>query len=165
VSRRLFLLRHAHAVPSSPLGDRCRPLDQLGREQARRVGAELAQSGVELALTSPAARARQTVAGLGLGVPVEVVTALYGGGCSVLIDQVRQLDDALEAVLVAGHNPDIAAAVHHLLDRTASQPEAVALIETHFPTATCCQLEFDGPWAELSSARLVRTLRGKKPRP
>jgi phosphohistidine phosphatase len=160
----LYLMRHAHAAPGGTLGDLYRPLDQLGRDQARRIGAALADAGVEWVLTSPAARTRQTVAGLGLGAPVEVVPALYGGGCSVLIDRLRQLDDDLQRVLLVGHNPDVAAAVQRLYDPADSDPTAVGLIQTHFPTATCCQLEFDQPWSELSSARLRRSLRSKPPR-
>jgi phosphohistidine phosphatase len=161
----LYLLRHAHAAPGGALGDLYRPLDRIGRDQARHLGAALADAGIEWVLTSPAARTRQTVAELGLDAPVEVVPALYGGGCSVLIDRVRQLDDDLHRVLVSGHNPDIAAAVQRLLDPDSSDPVAVDLIRTHFPTATCCQLEFDQPWSELSSASLRRSLRSKAPRP
>jgi len=37
-------------------------------------------------------------------------------------------------------------------------------VSTHFPTATCCRFEFDGPWSDLETARLTRTIRTKLPK-
>jgi phosphohistidine phosphatase len=164
VTRTLFLMRHAHAESFNTLGDKLRPLDDLGREQAAKIGHELADAGIQLIVTSAAARARQTAAGLGLGVDVEVDESLYDAGTGTLIDHVRGCDDAVERVLVVGHNPVIAGAVYRLLDERHSDPTALDLIATHFPTATCCQLEFEGRWKDLGRARLIRTLRTKYPK-
>jgi phosphohistidine phosphatase len=162
----LYLMRHAHAEPWHTLGDKLRPLDELGRDQARRIGALLQDAGITYVLTSSAARTRQTVAELKLGtdVIVEPDDDLYGGGSSFLIHRVFALPDEYDTALVCGHNPDIASAVHRLADPDRSDPEAWADIETHFPTATCCQLEFGPTWRDARGARLVRTLRTKRPR-
>ena len=57
---RLFLIRHAKAVPGDP--DELRPLADKGVEQARRLGAALALHPTPpvVVLTSPLLRARQT---------------------------------------------------------------------------------------------------------
>jgi phosphohistidine phosphatase len=157
-------MRHAHAEQSAPLGDRLRPLDQLGRDQAAKIGGRLRDAGIQFVLASSAARTVQTAAALGLGVPTETLDALYYGGTGTYLRSVRSLDDAVERALVVGHNPSIADAVDQLLDETTSDPAALALIATHFPTATCCELVFDGSWADLTTAALVRVLRTKQPK-
>jgi phosphohistidine phosphatase len=157
-------MRHAHAESFNTLGDRLRPLDDLGRDQARRIGDLLQGSGIQFILTSDAARARQTAAGLGLGVETEALRSLYDGGSGTYIECARELDDAHTAVLLVGHNPSVASAVYRLMDQQRSDPDAMELITTHFPTATCCQLDFEGPWRALTRARLVRTLRTKLPK-
>ncbi|MDR0416515.1 MAG: histidine phosphatase family protein [Propionibacteriaceae bacterium] len=161
----VYLMRHAHAVAHDLTRDSYRPLDDLGRDQARRIAAALAGSGIAYAVTSPAARTRQTVAALALGVPVRVADSLYGGGLSALLAEIRALPDDCDTALVCGHNPEVAMAAHRLADPAISDPAALADIATHFPTATCCQLELGRTWDDLAGARLVRTLRAKRPRP
>jgi phosphohistidine phosphatase len=163
-AKTLYVMRHAHASSHDVLGDKNRPLDELGRQQAELIGTLLRDSGIQYALTSPSARTRQTVAALNLGVLVETEEDLYGGGTSWLIDRVRTLPETYDTVLVCGHNPDVAGAVYRLADPAVSDPEAWADIATHFPTATCCQLELGRAWTDLDGARLVRTLRTKRPR-
>jgi len=168
MTRHLYLLRHAHAASWNPLGDRLRPLDEIGQRQAALVGEALAGAGIDHVLVSPSARTRQTVAGLGLGpeVTVEVVTALYGGGSGTLIEIVREIDEEVGSALVCGHNPDIASACYRLVDEERSDPEALELIATNFPTATCCHFEVEGEWDEVreDTLRLVATIRTRKPK-
>ena len=161
--RTLYLMRHAHAARPPGHFDKSRPLDDRGLEQARRIGAELAGAGIERVLASSSARTCQTATELGLGVTIEPVDAFYYGDSDTLLDGVRDLDDAWQRVLVVGHNPSIAYLVQDLLDPARSDPTAVGLVATHFPTATCCQLDFEGPWVTLTRARLVRTLRPTYP--
>ncbi|MDR1449788.1 MAG: histidine phosphatase family protein [Propionibacteriaceae bacterium] len=162
-AKTLYLMRHAHAAASGALGDKFRPLDAIGREQARLVGAMLAGSGVEHILVSTAARTRQTVAELGLLAPVEADDALYDAGPSTLLERVRSLPTDKSVALVCGHNPTIASAVWGLADAATSDPQALADIAASFPTATCCQLVLGPTWEDLDRARLVRTLRPKRP--
>jgi phosphohistidine phosphatase len=99
-----------------------------------------------------------------LGAEVEATDALYDGGTGTVIDRIRGVDDAVTTLLVVGHNPAIAAAVYRLMDQDRSDPDAMALIATHFPTATCCELTFAGSWPDLRRARLTRVLRTKDPK-
>ena len=160
--RVFYLMRHASADSWGILGDKNRPLTPGGREEAAFIGRQLADSGVEYVVVSASARTRQTVANLGLGVDVQSSDHLYGAGSGTILDIIRELDPALTCVLVVGHSPSIPTLVHLLADEE-SDSEALDLVSTHFPAATCCRFEFDGPWAELTSARLTRTIRTKLP--
>lgn len=62
----LYLIRHAEAVPHGELHDAARPLTDLGREQARRLGELFARHHIQFdaIVTSPLVRARETLDGL-----------------------------------------------------------------------------------------------------
>jgi phosphohistidine phosphatase len=161
--RVLYLMRHATADSWGVLGDRNRPLTPAGRTEAEFIGEQLADSGIEYVVVSAAARTRQTVANLGLGVDVESNDHLYGAGSGTILDIIHELDPALTRVLVVGHAPSIPTLVHLLADED-SDTDALDLVSTHFPTATCCRFEFDGTWAELDTARLTHTYRTRLPK-
>ncbi len=162
-TRVLYLMRHASAESFGILGDRNRPLTPAGREEAEFVGRQLAASGIEYVVVSTAARTRQTVSSLGLMVEVEPNDRLYGAGSGTILDIARELDPALTTALIVGHAPGIPGLVHALAEDD-SDTESLALVSTHFPTATCCRLEFTGPWTDLVSARLTRTIRTHLPK-
>lgn len=162
-TRVLYLMRHASAESFGILGDRNRPLTPAGREEAAFVGRQLADSGIQYVIVSSAARTRQTVSSLGLMVDVEPSGPLYGAGSSTILHIARELDPVLTTALIVGHSPGIPGLVHALAGEN-SDPDALDLVSTHFPTATCCRLEFTGPWSELVSARLTRTIRTHLPK-
>ena len=160
--RVLFLMRHASADSWGILGDKNRPLTPAGRAEAELIGGRLADSGIQYVVVSTAARTRQTVMNLGLGVDVEPNDHLYGAGSGTILDIIRELDPALTCVLVVGHAPSIPTLVLLLADEE-SDSEALDLVSTHFPAATCCRFEFEGPWADLDTARLTTTYRTRLP--
>jgi phosphohistidine phosphatase len=160
--RALYLMRHATAESWGVLGDRNRPLTPAGRTEAAFIGDQLADEGIQYVLVSSAARTRQTVAALGLGVDVEPTDHLYGAGSGTILNLIRELEPALVRVLVVGHSPSIPTLVHQLAD-DGSDADALDLVSTHFPTATCCRLEFEGDWADLTDASLTRTYRTRLP--
>lgn len=162
-TRTLYLMRHASAEPYGMLGDRNRSLTTAGREEAAFVGGQLADSGIEHVVVSSAARTRQTVAMLGLMVDVEKTDRLYGAGSGTVLDIARELDPTLTTALIVGHAPGVPTLIH-LLASEDSDLDALALVSTHFPTGTCCRLEFTGPWTGLVSARLTQTIRTHLPR-
>jgi phosphohistidine phosphatase SixA len=55
---RVFLVRHAEAVPGEP--DALRPLTPAGRDTARALGELLAGEGLDAVVSSPLRRARET---------------------------------------------------------------------------------------------------------
>jgi phosphohistidine phosphatase len=160
--RVLYLMRHASADSWGILGDKNRPLTSAGRAEAAFVGERLADAGIQYVVVSAAARTRQTVANLGLGVDVEPTDHLYGAGSGTILDIIHELDPELTSVLVVGHSPSIPTLVHLLADGD-SDSEALDLVSTHFPAATCCRFEFEGAWADLDTARLTRTIRTRLP--
>ena len=107
----LILLRHAKSdwsVASS--GDLERPLSPRGLRSAQAVGRFLASAGLlpDLALTSPALRARSTLdlaAKSGAwGCEVLVTEALYGTAGEVLAE-IGSTPDRVRTLLAVGHQP------------------------------------------------------------
>jgi len=165
----LYVMRHAHADQTGAFADKQRPLDDSGRIEARTIGGRLVGAGIDYVLVSPAIRTQQTVRGLGLDLAedrIEPESRLYYGTTSDYIDCLRELPDDVGCALLCGHNPSVAYLCRRLTDPEESDLRAMMLIETHFPTATCCHFEFDGTWADLAggTARLVETLRVKLPK-
>ena len=107
----LFIVRHAEAAPGEP--DDLRPLTKAGREQARRLGRQLADDGIQpdAVLSSPLLRARETAVAIAKAVGGEVETddRLAPGADP---DDVRAAAAGRGAtVVVVGHQPDCGRAV------------------------------------------------------
>ena len=107
----LWLLRHADAAEGSPDDDR--PLTARGVDEARAAGRALARLGVrlELCLSSPKLRARQTaeLACAPLGIEPVAEPALGGEPFDA-----TALMAGLEDVLLVGHDPSFTLTVHDL---------------------------------------------------
>jgi phosphohistidine phosphatase len=107
----IWFLRHGEAEDTEPDFDRS--LTKKGERQARDAGAALAVLGVEIevCLTSPKVRARETarLACEPLGVGVTIDERLTGGRFDPL-DVTAGLDD----VLLVGHEPDFSDAIAQL---------------------------------------------------
>jgi phosphohistidine phosphatase len=113
----LVLWRHADAEMQNPKGDAERALTSRGREQAERQ-ADWLRARVDprwRVLVSPAVRALQTVAPLGVPFEVEPRVGLSATARSVL--EAAGWPDAEAPVLVVGHNPTLAEVVERLLGR------------------------------------------------
>ena len=114
MAKRLLLMRHAKSSWSDPeLSDAERPLNKRGLRDAPRMGGRLRE---RLAGTRPtivastALRSRATanlLAGeLGIAeAAVRILPELYLATPAELASAVELLDDALECVLLVGHNP------------------------------------------------------------
>jgi phosphohistidine phosphatase len=154
-AHRLYLMRHAEAATiGTDWRDISRELTPKGRTQARDVGELLARQRIELVLSSPAARARQTTELLSLPCPIRYVDRLYNAGSRALLAELSGVPDQVRTVLVVGHAPGIPALAENLADRLHSSPEALALIRYNYPPATLVGLEFFGGWSALAEARL-----------
>ncbi len=154
-AHRLYLMRHAEASSTgADWRDISRELTAKGRTQAREMGELLARQRIELVLSSPAARARQTTELLSLPVPIRYVDRLYNAGSRALLAELSGVPDQVRTVLVVGHAPGIPALAENLADRMHSSPEALALIRYNYPPATLVGLEFFGGWSALAEARL-----------
>lgn len=109
--RQLILLRHAHAESATAgEGDLARALSETGRREAEAAGAWLRAHALmpERVLCSPALRARQTLAGLGL--PAEVMLREEPGIYEATPGTLAELADGhrdVARLLVVGHNPGL----------------------------------------------------------
>lgn len=123
--KRLWLLRHAKAVPADKASaDFARRLAERGEHDAHRIGERLArQSPLPTAiLASPSARTRRTaeiVADV-LKQPGLVTTfddRLYLGSAAMLATVIAASDPRLDALLVVGHNPGLSELALELVTR------------------------------------------------
>ncbi len=143
----LFLMRHGpaghHADPQFP-DDRLRPLTPEGRKKTRSAARGFRALGVELdlILTSPLARARQTA---------EVVADVFelpadhvqdtphlepGAGLKPLLEQLAS-EDPQSSVLLVGHEPDLSEMISELV---AGDADALAIC---LKKAALCALNLD----------------------
>lgn len=152
---RLHLLRHAKAAEFSPgRTDHQRPLTERGHAQAAALGEYLRDSGIRIdqVLCSTATRTRETLAGLGLGAPVEFSDAVYQASPDELLAEIAAMPPG--SLLVIGHAPGIPGLAHQLAG-PGSDPTALEAIDGRYPTATLATLDTDADWAGLDSARLT----------
>jgi len=158
---RLFLLRHAKAVPQEDEGvDRDRPLADKGVRQMRDIAAWVEERRVrpDLVLCSSAARTRQTLALI--AVKLKDPETLYEDGLYLadarsLVRRLQNVPDGRTSVMVVGHNPGLHELAVLLLQSGAG-PLARRLKDS-MPTGALAVFELDGPWAGLDrgSGRLL----------
>lgn len=108
----LYLLRHAKSSwKDSTLQDFDRPLNGRGREAAPLVGRLMRKRKlrVDLILSSPAARARQTASlvkeSAGLDAELLYDERIYEADAARLIEVVAQASESADALMLVGHNP------------------------------------------------------------
>jgi phosphohistidine phosphatase len=142
--KQLTLLRHAKSSwDDSRLPDHDRPLARRGLRDAPRMGARLASRGLEpdLMLTSSATRARETaelVRGeLNNGpVALRVEPKIYLATPGELLAVIASVEDAVDSLVVIGHNPGFTQLANMLL------PDLDLL---NLPTAGVVCIECDIP--------------------
>jgi phosphohistidine phosphatase len=121
---RVYLCRHAQAVPGEP--DELRELSADGLRQARALGEALAGrvDAPALVLSSPLLRAQQTAAEIGraTGAPVRIDEALAPGATADAL--ARALEDERGPVATVGHQPDCSEIALVLIGRDPGFPVA-----------------------------------------
>lgn len=132
----LILLRHAKSDWSGHEGDHDRPLAKRGRRQAPEAGRWLAANvaSIDLAIVSTANRARSTwdLASDELDEPPQtrLDDDAYAASAADLLHMVRSLDEALNTVVLVGHNPGIEELAEVLTAERVPMPtSALAVIE------------------------------------
>jgi phosphohistidine phosphatase len=111
--KRLFLLRHAQAMPMDAGKDKERALTPKGLEDARLLGALMERTNLkpELILSSDARRTKETAAALNeklsAPLPVEFSSKLYDASRGTLFEMIQSADDALTSLMLLAHNPTI----------------------------------------------------------
>jgi phosphohistidine phosphatase len=156
--RILLVLRHAKSDWSGGEADIDRTLNPRGQRQATEVGSWLAEefSGIDLAVISPATRARDTWARVGAelrsGPDTRVDERAYAASVADLLDIVRELPEDARTVILVAHNPGLEELVSWLTGEN-----------TAMPTAALAVLEFPGTWAEAAPSSAALRATGRPP--
>lgn len=147
--RVVILARHAKSSWATNDPDLARPLSGRGKRDGLAAGRRLADFHIDVALVSPATRARQTWQrhqdGGARASEVRETDALYYAGTDDVVDLLRGLPASARTVLVVGHEPlisDLALTLAAPNDRTRA-------IEMRFPTSALAVLVDDGEWSDL----------------
>ncbi|MDX1418976.1 MAG: histidine phosphatase family protein [Rubricoccaceae bacterium] len=127
----LLLLRHAKSDWDADFEtDHERPLSARGRRDAPRMGRFLAANGPlpDLCLTSTAVRARTTLrlaheAG-GWPAPIEETRDLYHANPPSVLRLLEGIDDDVETILLAGHEPTMSSVVEGFTGGQVRMPTA-----------------------------------------
>lgn len=155
--RRLILMRHAEAEPSSATGDIGRALSPRGRGEAEAMGRALAARGLrpDLALVSEARRAQETwdEASHAFGdVVTETDRSIYEAGSHELRSIVEAAEERSGTLILVGHNPAIHRLAVDLMIEQAAAPSTLERLTGGFPTGaavifmadTAGRLTYDG---------------------
>ena len=119
---RVFLVRHAEAVPGEP--DELRRLTTAGRDAARALGERLAAEHPTAVVSSPLLRARETADLIAHACKLDATTDdnLAPGAT---IDALRAATTDKGGIVIAvGHHPDCSEIVFALTERDVSFPPA-----------------------------------------
>jgi len=112
----------------------------------------------DLVLASPAQRVRETLDGiqqaLSFDGEVRFEPRLYEAGAGQVKELLRQVPDAFESVLVAGHNPTMQQVVLDLTDHDAQGLRDV--VRMKYPTGALSVIELSAAtWEALAPGALV----------
>ncbi|WP_119257823.1 SixA phosphatase family protein [Shinella zoogloeoides] len=109
--KQLLLLRHAKSAWPDGVPDHDRPLADRGRRDAPRMGAYMAETGLQpdFALISSARRTQETWAlvepALAKPCPSRTVPSIYEAEPQAILTVIRDAPQESEKLLVIGHNP------------------------------------------------------------
>ncbi|MEI6576203.1 MAG: histidine phosphatase family protein [Bacteroidota bacterium] len=140
--KRLYLVRHAKSDWSQPgQKDEDRKLLGKGIKRTERVVEFLKQHNVspDLIISSPAARALATAMLLadGLGYPatkIEQEVKIYSGDSDDILDFVFETSDAIESLMIVGHNPTFTNLANRFLEEMLEWMPTSCVVSIHFET-------------------------------
>lgn len=155
MTRTLIAMRHAKSSWAEQLPDHDRPLAARGRRDGRAAGAWLQNQGLrpDLVLCSTAVRTRETwervrSGGVDAGT-VEYTDALYDADPAEVLALLHGVPEAVQTLLVIGHNPTTEDLVAQL-GRGTGHPDWWTSMARKFPTSAIAVLHLSGTWAELT---------------
>lgn len=156
--KQLLLLRHAKSAWPDGVPDHDRPLADRGRRDAPRMGAYMAETGLQpdFVLISSARRTQETWAlvepALAKPCPSRIVPSIYEAEPQAILTAIRGAPEESERLLVIGHNPgfeDLA----RLLAPTGDA-DAISRLGEKYPTAGLAVIALDIElWAEAAPGR------------
>jgi len=155
LAKTLMLLRHAKSSWADvTMEDHDRPLQDKGRRRAASLARWLDDRGLgcDLVLCSTALRTRQTLEIVlpVLGGPqVRYEPAIYEAGTDDLMGLLHGLDEAVERVLMVGHDPGMPLLAASLA--MTATGDAMERLKRKYPTSAFAMLTFgDANWGGLA---------------
>ncbi len=162
LSKRLYLLRHALALPAESGGeDIKRALAPRGVEDAKALAAIMRLKGYlpDYALCSPAVRTRQTLEPIEERITLTDISRpmiLYTGSPGDLLATIQKVSPSFEQVILSGHNPGIGQLAKLLTGRGGES--LVQRLNEGFRPGTLAVFAFAGDdWAEVQPGGLELT--------
>jgi len=156
--KRLFLLRHAKAVPAEAGGDdHARVLSPRGEADAARMGHAMAEKGYapERVWCSPAARTRQTwtlvAEALAARPRVMFRDEIYLATQGALLTLVQKAPAGVQTLLLVGHNPGFETLALTLSRDDGGKAERARrqALREKFPTTALAVLDLEiAQWAD-----------------
>jgi phosphohistidine phosphatase len=161
--KRLFLLRHAKAVPAEAGGDdHARVLSPRGEADAARMGHAMAEKGYapERVWCSPAARTRQTWTLVAEALVAEALAArprvmfrdeIYLATQGALLTLVQKAPADVQTLLLVGHNPGFETLALTLSRDDGGKAERARrqALREKFPTTALAVLDLEiAQWAD-----------------
>jgi len=148
--KRLYLLRHAKAVPADPaLEDHDRELTVRGMHDAGAMARYMRKNGFipDLILSSSAARTRQTTELVlrEIAARTDYRESLYLAEAGKILMLVQAAPQSVAGTMVVGHNPGLEDLANLLAREPVRRKERVRrdVLEEKFPTAALAVLDFD----------------------
>jgi phosphohistidine phosphatase len=148
--KRLYLLRHAKAVPADPaLDDHARELTVKGMHDAAAMARYLRKNGFvpDLILSSTSARTRQTAELVlrEIEAKADYREALYLAEAGKILKAVQAAPQNAGGVMVVGHNPGLEDLAGLLAREPVRRKERARrdVLEEKFPTAALAVLDFE----------------------
>jgi phosphohistidine phosphatase len=152
--RQLMLLRHAKAVPQGGMSDEERPLAARGRSDMPLVAQFAASRGLipDLAIVSPSQRTHETwelfAAAFPAPPPHRLEPRLYAAPAERIRDVLRAAPDAVQTLLLIGHNPGFEDLARLLIG--AGDTDALIRFGGAMPTSSLAAIELPGDWASVA---------------
>ncbi|MEL6601972.1 MAG: histidine phosphatase family protein [Cyanobacteria bacterium J06614_10] len=160
--KKLHLIRHAKSSwNNSNLADIDRPLNQRGLRACQVMAPQIVKAGCsfDTVFCSPAVRAQSTIEEINQALSDQTITwqtdnQLYTFEARDLLSWCQALDEALDDVVVVGHNSAITEFVNWVGDRPLENVPTCGYVQLKLPTER---------WQDLSenSAELVTFLKPK----
>ncbi len=150
----LYIARHAKSSWDFPgWADIDRPLAERGLKNAYEMARRMKERGDKPAriISSPANRALHTaiIYARELKIPLEYLAVnedLYMAGENTILQVIAMVDDAVDSLMVFGHNPDFTYLANHFVHSQIY----------NIPTSGIVQLEFDvSSWEDIHRGKLT----------
>jgi len=148
--KRVIIVRHAKSVPFGYDNDFYRDLTERGEDDATKISAKLQSLGItpDLVIASPATRTMHTASIFCQNLeydPIKIrqINEFYEGVTTQgFIEILQDLPEAVQTVLVFGHNPTVYYLVYNL----------VKYFNSDMPTCSTVALDFQvEKWQEVSA--------------